>query len=103
MIESLTEEAARDALREVLDPETGLNLVDLGLIYGVTYHADTHVLDVTMTLTTPACPAGDVMTSAVERRMGLLPGVQHVDVCVTFDPPWTPQRISPEGRTLLGW
>ena len=103
MIEMLTEEAARDALRDVLDPETGLNLVDLGLIYDVTYDLDSKTVEVRMTLTTPACPAGGVMTDAVERRLLLLPAVEHVEVEVTFEPRWTPDRISQEGRAQLGW
>ena len=103
MSETLTEESAREALRDVLDPETGLNLIDLGLIYDVRYDPETRVVAVLMTLTTPACPAGGVMQDGVERRLGLEPGVARVDVHVTFEPPWTPERISSEGRAQLGW
>ncbi len=103
MIETLTEESARDALRDVLDPETGLNLIDLGLIYDVRYDPQTRVVDVLMTFTTPACPAGAVMQGAVERRLGLEPGVERVEVRVTFEPRWTPDRISADGRAQLGW
>ncbi len=103
MNDTPTAEEARDALREVLDPETGLNLIDLGLIYEVGYRPDERALDVLMTLTTPACPAGEVIQYGVERRLRRLPGVDSVEVSVTFDPPWTPERITPEGRAQLGW
>lgn len=103
MIETLTEESAREALRDVLDPETGLDLIDLGLIYDVHYDPQSRVVHVLMTLTTPACPAGNVMQDGVERRLALEPGVERVEVRVTFEPRWTPDRISAEGRVQLGW
>jgi metal-sulfur cluster biosynthetic enzyme len=91
------------ALRDVEDPETGLSVTDLGLIYDVGYDAEEQRLDVRMTFTSPACPAGDVMQDGVERRLMLVHGVKCVNVEVTFDPPWTPARISAEGRRQLGW
>ncbi|HXU62858.1 MAG TPA: metal-sulfur cluster assembly factor [Polyangia bacterium] len=99
---ALVEQAARDGLLEVHDPETDLNLVDLGLIYRVTYRTETRRLEVLMTLTTPACPAGGIIVDGVQRRLALLADVDGVDVELTFDPPWTPDRISPEGRAFLG-
>lgn len=97
------EQAARDALFEVHDPETDLNLVDLGLIYRLTYRPDTRRLQVLMTLTTPACPAGGIIVDGVQRRLSLLPEVEGVEVELTFDPGWTPERISADGRAFLGW
>jgi metal-sulfur cluster biosynthetic enzyme len=97
------EQAARDALHEVHDPETDLNLVDLGLIYRVSYRPETRRLEVLMTLTTPACPAGDVIVDGVQRRLSLLADVDDVAVEITFDPHWTPERISADGRAFLGW
>jgi metal-sulfur cluster biosynthetic enzyme len=91
-----------NALYDVLDPETGLNLVDLGLIYEVSFSAASGKALVVMTFTTPACPAGDVMTQGVKRRLLQEPGVEDVDVDVTFSPAWTPERISAEGRAQLG-
>ncbi len=91
-----------EALRKVYDPETCLSVVDLGLIYGVTIREPGNV-DVSMTFTTPACPAGGVMLDGVERAVRALPGVAEVDVAVTFEPRWTPERISAEGRQQLGW
>ena len=91
-----------NALYDVLDPETGLNLIDLGLIYEVAWLPEQRTARVTMTFTTPACPAGEVMTDGVKRRLLQEPEVEGVDVEVTFTPPWTPERISDEGRAQLG-
>jgi metal-sulfur cluster biosynthetic enzyme len=89
------------ALRDVYDPETGINVVDLGLILAIE-RADAEVV-VLMTLTTPFCPAGDAITGGVERRLAGEPDVPAVRVALTFDPPWTPARISDTGRADLGW
>jgi metal-sulfur cluster biosynthetic enzyme len=89
------------ALHDVLDPETGVNLVDLGLIYGVSCTQATGEVEVQMTLTTPACPAGDIMVAGVERRLGRVPGVRSVVVDLVFEPPWTPARITQAGRAQL--
>lgn len=97
------ERAAHEALFEVHDPETDLNLIDLGLIYGLTYRPETRRLEVLMTLTTPACPAGGIIVDGVQRRLSLLPEVDDVQVEVTFEPRWTPERISTDGRVFLGW
>ena len=92
-----------DALHDVLDPETGVNLMDLGLIYAVEFAPADGLASVTMTLTTPACPAGDVMLEGVERRLAQVPGVKCVNVRLTFEPKWTPERITPDGKLQLGW
>jgi metal-sulfur cluster biosynthetic enzyme len=102
-VESVDPARLREALRDVEDPETGLNLVDLGLIYDVAFEPATGVAHVTMTLTSPFCPAAGVMTDGVERRLARVPGVRGVAVDVTFEPPWTAERISDEGKRLLGW
>lgn len=94
---------AVDALRNVYDPETGLNMIDLGLIYDVAFDKEHSRYDVVMTLTTPACPMGEAMTEGVRRALEALPGVSSANVSVTFYPPWTPERITPEGREQLGW
>jgi metal-sulfur cluster biosynthetic enzyme len=91
------------ALRNVYDPETCLNVVDLGLIYSVAVRPAAAAVDVSMTFTTPACPAGGAMLEGVERAVRRLPGVSEVDVEVSFEPRWTPERISAEGRAQLGW
>lgn len=91
------------ALRGVLDPETGLSVVDLGLIYGAEVDPQTLRLRVSMTFTSPGCPAGGAMMEGVERALAAFPGVAGVDVEVTFEPPWTPERITQAGRAQLGW
>jgi metal-sulfur cluster biosynthetic enzyme len=90
---------AEAALRTVYDPEAGLNLVDLGLIYGI--EADDGVVSVTMTFTTEACPAGPFLAEAAENALRMLPGVKDVRIDVTFDPPWTLDRITRQGRETL--
>lgn len=89
---------ARDALRQVIDPEAGLNIVDLGLVYDLC--EEEGALKLTMTFTTEACPAGPMLVANVEETLGALH--PNVVVDVTFDPPWTPEMITPEGRGLLG-
>jgi len=91
------------ALREVLDPETGLSVVDLGLIYGAEVDPQSGRLRVCMTFTSPGCPAGGAMMDGVERALAQLPGLPGVDVEVTFEPRWTPERITQAGRAQLGW
>ena len=87
----VTEAAVLDALAGVLDPEIGLSVVRLGMIYGVTVEgARVRVL---MTLTAPGCPLNDVMTEGVRAAVAALPGVAQVGVELTFDPPWTPDLI----------
>jgi metal-sulfur cluster biosynthetic enzyme len=92
-----------DALHEVDDPDTGVNLVDLGLIYGVDWAPGAGTASVRMTLTSPACPAGAIMVEGIERRLSRVEGVVDVRVEVTFDPPWTPDRVTEAGRAALGW
>jgi metal-sulfur cluster biosynthetic enzyme len=85
-------EAVREALRTVFDPELGMSIVELGLVYGIAIEGDT--VRVTMTLTTPGCPIHDVMPAWVREAVGRVPGVAHVEVDLTFEPPWTPARIA---------
>ena len=87
----VTSEQVTDALRSVLDPELSLSVVDLGLIYEVGIEGRT--VRITMTLTAPGCPLHAVITEWVQRAVLGIPGVEHVDVSLTFDPPWTPARI----------
>jgi AdoMet-dependent heme synthase len=88
---AVTAEQVTEALRSVLDPELSLSVVDLGLIYGITVEG--HAVQITMTLTAPGCPLHDVMANWVRQAVRDLPGVEQVDVTLTFDPPWTPARI----------
>jgi metal-sulfur cluster biosynthetic enzyme len=93
--------ALRDALREVLDPEVGVNVVDLGLVYGVA--ADENGTRVDLTMTTPACPLGETLisdTKAALRRSG---APEPIAVELVWDPPWSPARMTPAAKRQLGW
>lgn len=90
---------ARDMLKQVIDPEAGLNIVDLGLIYDIRRKGD--ALEIDMTFTTEACPVGPSLLAEVQEALKDVEGIVRVDVNVVFDPPWSPERISPEGRALL--
>lgn len=85
----------RAALRTVIDPELGHNIVDLGLIYDVAVDAD-GVVAVVMTTTTRFCPATGFIREAVEACIGGVPGVRAVSVELTYDPPWGAERMAPE-------
>ena len=98
------------ALRDCFDPEVKLNLVDLGLIYGVTVEPDPHStpafprqrVKVTMTLTTQQCPASGLIFEQVNNRLASIQQVSRVEVDLVWEPKWTPHRISEAGRKQLG-
>jgi metal-sulfur cluster biosynthetic enzyme len=87
-----TREQVLQALGGVLDPELGMSVVELGLIYGV--EIVNGAVAITMTLTAPGCPVHEVMPGWIRRAVMAVPGVDAVDVRITFDPPWTPDRIN---------
>ncbi|HXG41471.1 MAG TPA: metal-sulfur cluster assembly factor [Dehalococcoidia bacterium] len=91
----------RELLRDVYDPELRVNVVDLGLVYDVTCSREGEV-EVVLTLTYPGCPVGDEIARQVREVLSSFPGVRRVAVRFTFEPPWTPERMSPEARELLG-
>jgi metal-sulfur cluster biosynthetic enzyme len=95
------EARAIDALRGVIDPEIGLDVVELGLVYGVDVHG--RDVRVRLTMTTPACPLGEEIVRDAEDRLRVIDGVGAVDVELVWDPPWSPERMSPAARKLLGW
>jgi metal-sulfur cluster biosynthetic enzyme len=91
-----------DALRNVLDPELGVNVLDLGLVYDVAVDGD-HVR-IALTMTSPACPLGDVLLADVEKNVRRrVPATRQVEVRLVWDPPWTPDRMSEAARRQLGW
>jgi metal-sulfur cluster biosynthetic enzyme len=92
----LNDVVLRDALHEVIDPELGYNIVDLGLVYDIAVEGG--IVDVTMTMTTPGCPAQDYIVGGVERRLADEPGVTGVFVNVVWSPAWSPRRMSAEAR-----
>lgn len=93
-------DAVYDALRECYDPEIPVNIVDLGLIYHITI-TGAHV-DVTMTLTAIGCPVGPEVMGEVEDRVRGVAEVASCNVTLTYDPPWTPDRMSEDARWELG-
>ena len=96
----LTDELVYETLHQVIDPEIGVNIVDLGLIYGYAYAAAK--LSVTMTLTTPGCPMHDSIAEGVKNILQTLEGVADVDVQVVWDPPWHPSMMTETGRAMTG-
>lgn len=89
-----------EALRRCHDPEIPVNIVDLGLVYDV--QVDEGRVDVKMSLTTRGCGMGGYIASEAAERVRALPGVREVNVEIVWDPPWTPEMISPAGRKVLG-
>lgn len=95
------EEAVTDALTNVIDPELGLDFVELGLIYGV--EIDGGDVSVTFTLTTPACPIGPQVSEQIEEFVSGVEGVEKVSSNMIFTPPWTPERMSEDAKFALGY
>lgn len=94
-------EEVEEALTNVIDPELGLDFVELGLIYGVDISGgDVHV---TFTLTTPACPIGPQVSEQIDEFVGELEGVTNVSSTMTFDPPWSPDKMSEDAKFALGF
>lgn len=102
----LQEEQVWAALRNVYDPEIPVNVVELGLVYGMAIEAQedgTYKVGVKMTLTAPGCGMGPVIAEDAKSRIEALPGVVEADVEVVFDPPWGPQMMSEAAKLELGW
>src|SRR5687768_6384985 len=90
------------ALKTVFDPEIPADIYELGLIYKIDVDDDRNVA-IDMTLTAPGCPVAGQMPGWVENAVSAVPGVGNVDVKMTFDPPWTTERMSDEARVALNW
>jgi metal-sulfur cluster biosynthetic enzyme len=89
------------ALTNVIDPELGLDFVELGLIYGIEVESgDVHV---TFTLTSPGCPIGPQVSEQIDEFVSELDGVTAVESTMTFNPPWTPDRMSEDAKFALGF
>ena len=97
----VTEEAVTDALTNVIDPELGLDFVELGLIYGV--EVDGGNVHVTFTLTTPGCPIGPQVTEQIDEFVSELDGVEEVTSSMVFTPPWSPDKMSEDAKFALGY
>ena len=94
-------EEVEEALTNVIDPELGLDFVELGLIYGI--DVDGAKVHVTFTLTSPGCPIGPQVSEQIDEFVSELDGVQSVDSSMVFQPPWTPDRMSEDAKFALGF
>lgn len=93
---------ATEALRGVIDPEIGINVVDLGLVYGI--EATPKKIAVALTMTTPSCPLGDYLSDLARQAIrAALPEVPEVTIDLVWDPPWSAARMTPAARQALGW
>lgn len=95
------DETVREALRLVIDPELGYNIVDLGLVYAVLVN-EGGVVNIVMTTTTRGCPATDYLREGARDAVWSVAGVEAVDVTLTYEPQWSPQRMSPAAMAHLG-
>lgn len=95
-------EQVREKLTEVLDPELGLNVIELGLVYEISEPADGDLI-IRMTMTTPGCPMHDNISEAVEWALFRVDGVASIKVDVVWDPPWTPEMMTDEAKAKLGF
>jgi len=96
-----TVEDVTEALREVIDPELGLDFVELGLVYDV--EVDGGTVRITYTLTSPGCPIGPQVSEQMDEFVSELDGVEEVQPVMTFSPPWTPERMSEDAKFALGF
>jgi len=99
---TITSEQILDSLKQCMDPEIPINVVDMGLIYGVNVSADNKV-DIKMTMTTRGCPLHDTLVSDVKRYVNKVPGVNGVNVEIVWEPVWTPEKMSEAGKKLINY
>jgi len=96
-----TEEKIRSALHNVIDPEVGMNIVDLGLIYGIEISG--LKLCINLTMTTPACPMGDMIMEDVRYTLTDLAPAAEIEINLVWEPPWSPEKMSENARGHFGW
>lgn len=96
-----TREEMLEVLRQVMDPELHMNIVDLGLIYGIAQRHATAAVE--MTLTSPGCPFGPYILYGVRQALLSLSGIEEVEIDMVYDPPWGPERMTEEARLELGF
>ncbi len=101
LLDATAEEQLRELLREVIDPELGVDIVSLGLVYGIELTG--RAAAVLATTTTPACPLGDYISSEIERVLLASGAVDAVAVELTHQPPWTPKMMSDATKRAFGW
>lgn len=98
---ALDEDQVKDALSSVNDPEIGMSITDLGLVYDIAIDPEDNV-SVEMTLTSPGCPLGDVITQQVDLALKAI-GAKSAAVEIVWSPPWTPDMMSEEAKERMGW
>ena len=91
------------ALQEVYDPELPVDIYSLGLIYDITIDSEQQKVAILMTLTTPNCPAADLIPEEIKKSVSQVEGIEDVAVTITFDPPYNPAKMSEEAKIALGW
>jgi len=96
----VTEDVVINALKQCMDPEVPLSVVDLGLIYGVSIN-DKNDVNIKMTMTTPGCPLHDTLVNDVKKYLGKVSGIGSINVEIVWDPPWSPDRMSPEAKEKI--
>jgi metal-sulfur cluster biosynthetic enzyme len=96
-----TEEQVLDAMRQVEDPELGVNVVDLGLVYGVEFEDEGRKVRLDMTLTSAGCPLTDMIEGATDAALIGLDGIQEAEINWVWSPPWTPERMTEDGKIEL--
>lgn len=90
------------ALRRVVDPEVAMSIVDVGLVYAVT--VDDERLLLLLTMTSPACPVADVIADDIHAELArVLPAQTEIEIELVWEPPWTPERMSPQAKAFMGW
>jgi len=99
---TVTSQQVLDSLKQCMDPEIPINIVDMGLIYGVNVTDDNKV-DIKMTMTTRGCPLHDTLVSDVKRYVNKVPGVSAINVEIVWEPAWTPEKMSEEGKKLINY
>lgn len=102
----ITEDAVREEIRKVIDPELFVNIVDLGLVYVIDVQPaeepETANVFIEMTMTSPACPAGPQLIGQTKQFVSQMEGVKEVEVKIVMEPPWTPDRMTEDARDQLG-
>jgi metal-sulfur cluster biosynthetic enzyme len=97
----LDDDAVRAALMQVDDPEAGMNIVDLGLVYRI--EVTDYTVEVDLTMTTAACPMADMIVDQARAAVESIAGAASIDVRLVWDPPWTPERMTDLARAHFGW
>ncbi len=99
---TITSQQILDSLKQCMDPEIPINVVDMGLIYGVDVSADNKI-DIKMTMTTRGCPLHDTLVNDVKRYVNKVPGVNGINVEIVWEPVWTPEKMSEAGKKLINY